>query len=102
MLRGDATRAVTCDAVATRDTAVCRGVQVRVTKGHIGKVQGIVADLLDDRVKHVPLHKERLRGRSGVAMPIAPVTRVDDGIQLDLTKHEVEDLLSIAIDHTAR
>jgi hypothetical protein len=35
-----------------------------------------------------------------VAIPIGAVIDFQDGIQLDITKHEVQDLPLVVIDHT--
>jgi hypothetical protein len=34
-----------------------------------------------------------------VAIPISAVTGVDDGIRLSITKHEVQDLPPVDVDH---
>jgi hypothetical protein len=50
-------------------------------------------------VTHVLLREEHLWGRQEVAIPISAVTEVDDGIRLNITKHEVQDLPPVDIDH---
>jgi hypothetical protein len=53
----------------------------------------------DHHVTHVLLQEGHLWGRKEVAIPISAVTRVDDGIQLNITKQEVQDLPPVDIDH---
>ena len=60
--------------------------------GEIGKVDGFAVDPEDHKVTHVLLREGHLWGRKKVAIPISSVTAVDEGIRLDLTKQQVEDL----------
>ena len=75
------------------------GEQVHATDGDIGRVQGLVIDPRDHHVTHVLLQEGHLWGRKDVAIPIGAVTGVDDGIQLSITKDEVQDLPPVDIDH---
>jgi hypothetical protein len=52
-------------------------------------------------VTHVLLQEGHLRGRKEVAIPISAVTRVDDGIWLNITKQQVKDLPPADIDHAS-
>ena len=45
------------------------------------------------------LQEGHLWGRKEVAIPISAVSGVDDGIQLNITKREVQDLPPVDIDH---
>ena len=83
---------VTTEAVPLGEVAVHRGDPVHATDGDIGRVQGLVIDPRDRHVTHVLLQEGHLWGRKEVAIPIAAVTRVDDGIRLNITKQEVQDL----------
>jgi hypothetical protein len=58
-----------------------------------------VIDPRDHRVTHVLLQEGHLWGRKDVAIPIGSVTRVDEGIKLNITKQQVEDLPPVEIDH---
>jgi sporulation protein YlmC with PRC-barrel domain len=78
---------------------VRRGDHVQATDGDIGRIQGLVIDPRDHHVTHVLLQEGHLWGRRDVAIPIGNVTRVDDGIKLNLTKHQLEDLPPVDIDH---
>jgi hypothetical protein len=54
-------------------------------------------------VTHVLLQEGHLWGRKEVAIPIGAVTRVgDDGIELSITRQDVEDLPPVDIDHPDR
>ena len=78
----------------------CRpGDRVHAVDGEIGRVQGFLADSGDDRVTHVLLREGHLWGRKEVAIPISAVTGVEDGIRLNITKQQVENLPPADIDH---
>jgi sporulation protein YlmC with PRC-barrel domain len=94
-----APRAVTYDRLPLGEVAVHRGEQVHATDGDIGRVQGLVIDPRDHHVTHVLLQEGHLWGRKDVAIPIGAVTGVVDGIQLSITKDEVQDLPPVDIDH---
>jgi sporulation protein YlmC with PRC-barrel domain len=90
---------VTYDTVPLDEVEVCRGDHVHATDGHIGKVQGLVIDPDSHRVTHVLLQEGHLWGRKEVAIPIGAVTGVDDGIRLNITKQQVQDLPPVDIQH---
>jgi len=101
MAVGNATEPVTYDTVPLGEVAVRRGEQVHATDGDIGRVQGLVIDP-DRHVTHVLLQEGHLWGRKEVAIPIGAVIAVDDGIRLNLTKQDVQDLPSVDVDHPSR
>ena len=78
---------------------VRRGEHVHATDGAIGRVQGLVIDPRDRHVTHVLLQEGHLWGRREVAIPISAVTNVEDGIQLSITKQDVQDLPPVHTDH---
>jgi len=78
---------------------VHRGDHVHATDGEIGRVQGLVIDRGNRRVTHVLLQEGHLWGRRQVAIPIGAVTSTSDGIQLTITKQEVQDLPPVDTDH---
>ncbi len=93
---------VTYDAVPLDEVEVRRGDHVHATDGHIGKVQGLVIDPDSHHVTHVLLQEGHAWGRKEVAIPIGAVTSVDaDGIRLNLTKQQVQDLPPVDIHHPA-
>ena len=90
---------VTYDAVPLDEVEVRRGEHVHATDGHIGRVQGLVIDSDSHHVTHVLLQEGHLWGRKEVAIPIGAVTGVDDGIRLNLTKQQVQDLPPVDAQH---
>jgi hypothetical protein len=95
---GEVSEAITYDTLPVGDVAVRRGEHVHAVDGDIGRVQGLVMDRGDRRVTHVLLQDGHLWGRKEVAIPIGNVTGVDDGIRLNITKQEVQDLPAVDID----
>ncbi len=95
-------QAVTYDTVPLGEVAVHRGDPVHATDGSIGRVQGLVIDPRSRHVTHVLLQEGHLWGRKEVAIPISAVTRVEEGIKLNITQHEVQDLPPVDIDHPDR
>jgi uncharacterized protein YrrD len=83
---------VTHDTVPVGEVTVHRGVHVHATNGEIGRVHALVIDSRDHQVASVLLQEGHLWGRKEVAIPIAAVASFDDGIRLNITKQEVEDL----------
>jgi sporulation protein YlmC with PRC-barrel domain len=97
---GDVPQAVTYDKVPVGEVTVRRGDQVHATDGTIGRVQGLVINPGDHHVTHVLLQERHVWGRKEVAIPISAVTGIDDdGIRLNLSKQEVEDLTPVDVDH---
>lgn len=90
---------VTYDTVPLGEVDVRRGDQVFATDGSIGRVQGLVVDPRSRHVTHVLLQEGHLWGSKEVAIPIGTVTVLDDGIQLNITKQQVQDLPPVDIDH---
>jgi sporulation protein YlmC with PRC-barrel domain len=87
------------DTVPLGEVAVRRGEHVHATDGNIGRVQGLVIDPRSHHVTHVLLQEGHLWGRKEVAIPIGAVAGVDDGIQLNIAKQDVQDLPSVDLDH---
>ena len=65
---------------------------VHAIDGEIGEVLGFIVNPDDQRVTHVVLKEGHLWGRKEVAIPISAVTAIDEGIRLNITKQQVEDL----------
>jgi len=89
---GHRTPTVTHDVVPLGETELRRDEHVHALDGEIGQVEGFLVDPGDHRVTHVLLQEGHLWGRKEVAIPISAVTGVDDGIRLNITKKQVEDL----------
>jgi hypothetical protein len=87
---------VTRDRVPEGEVDVRRGEHVHAADGPIGHVKGLVV-APGGRVTHVLLDEGHLWGRRQVAIPIGAVTRVEDGIHLELTKEQVRDLPAVEL-----
>jgi sporulation protein YlmC with PRC-barrel domain len=97
---GPGPQAVASDRVPTGEVEVQRGDHVHATDGDIGRVQGLVVDSRDHRVRHVLLAEGHLWGQKRVAIPISAVQAVDDGVRLNLTKDQVRDLPAVYPGHS--
>jgi sporulation protein YlmC with PRC-barrel domain len=91
-------QSVTYDRVPAGEVEVRRGEHVHATDGPIGQVQGLVIDPSDHHVTHVLLDEGHLWGKKRVAIPISAVTDVKDGVRLNLTKDQVQDLPPVELD----
>ena len=80
------------DVVPMGETQVRHGDHVHAVDGEIGEVRGFVVDPGDHRVTHVLLREGHLWRHKEVAIPVSAVVGMDDGIRLNLTKQQVEDL----------
>jgi sporulation protein YlmC with PRC-barrel domain len=85
------------DRVPAGEVEVRRDEQVHATDGEIGRVQGLVVDPRDHAVTHVLLQEGHLWGKRRVSIPISAVTAIKDGIRLDLSKQQIEDLPAVAL-----
>jgi sporulation protein YlmC with PRC-barrel domain len=85
-------QAIVQDVVPPGETDIERGEPVHALDGEIGRVHGCQVDPDDHRVTHVLLAEGHLWGRKEVAIPASAVTKVENGIWLNLTKKQVEDL----------
>ncbi len=100
--QAEAPQAVTVDSVPSGEVDVRRGLTVCATDGEIGQVQGLVVEPGGHHVTHVLLQEGHMWGRKEVAIPIGDVTKIGTLlIHLSLTKHQVEDLPPVDIDHPA-
>jgi sporulation protein YlmC with PRC-barrel domain len=90
---------VTTDTVPLGEVTVRRGDQVQATDGEIGRVQGLIINRDSHHVTHVLLQEGHLWGRKEVAIPIGVVASTETGIQLTITKHDVQNLPPVQIDH---
>jgi sporulation protein YlmC with PRC-barrel domain len=80
------------DVVPLGEADIDRGERVHALDGEIGRVEGFQVDPGDHRVTHVLLQEGHLWGRKEVVIPVSAVTKVENGIWLNLTKKQVEDL----------
>jgi hypothetical protein len=80
------------DVVPVGETDVGPGERVHAVDGEIGRVKGFLVDPADHRVTHVLLEEGHFWGRKEVAIPMSAVTAFEGGIQLNLSKKQVEEL----------
>jgi sporulation protein YlmC with PRC-barrel domain len=85
-------RFIVQEVVPAGETQVRHGQRVQAADGEIGRLQGFLVDPDDHQVTHVLLQEGHLWGRKEVAIPMRAVAGIDDGIQLRLTKQQVENL----------
>jgi sporulation protein YlmC with PRC-barrel domain len=85
-------RAFTEEVVPEGETQIRHGEHVHAVDGDIGRVQGFLVDPDDQHVTHVLLQEGHLWGRRGIAIPVSAVTEIDDGVRLNITKKQVEEL----------
>ena len=81
------------------EVGVRRGKPVYATDGEIGQVEGLVIDPGNHHVSHLLLQEGHVFGRRQVVIPIGAVTEVIDGVQLNITKQQVENLPPVNIDY---
>ena len=75
-----------------------RGEAVHASDGEIGKVEGFVVDSSQGHVTHVLLQEGHLWGRKEVTIPISAVGHIDQGITVNLTKHDMEGSPAVDVD----
>lgn len=94
---------ITYDTLPLGEVAVRRGENVHATDGTIRQVQGLVIDPGSRHVTHLLLQEGHPRGRKQIAIPITAVTAVgEDGVQLNITKQQVQELPPVGINHPSR
>jgi hypothetical protein len=84
------------DVVPVGETDVAPGDRVHAVDGEIGRVHGFLVDPGDHRVTHVLLQEGHFWGRKEVAIPISAVTGFENGIRLNITKKQVEELPAVS------
>jgi sporulation protein YlmC with PRC-barrel domain len=96
-LAANASGIITRDLLPKGEVGVRRGERVHATDGEIGKVEGFVVEPVHGHVTHVLLQEGHLWGRKQVAIPVSAVQRIDDGVTVSLTKHEIESLPAVGV-----
>ena len=89
----------TYDAIPPGEVTIRRGDPVHATDGDIGHIAGLVIGTPAGEVTHVLLQEGHLWGKRDVSIPIGSVTRVGEVVEVNLTKHQLEELPDIDIDH---
>jgi len=92
-------QSTTYESTPVGEVTVRRGDPVRATDGEIGRVAGLVIGTPNGEVTHVLLQEGHLWGKKDVAIPIRSVKRVAGVVVVSLSKHELENLPEIDIDH---
>jgi sporulation protein YlmC with PRC-barrel domain len=95
---GNVSPPVTIETLPVGEVGIRRDQSVHATDGEIGRVQGLVINPANRHVTHVLLQEGHLWGRKEVAIPIGAVTTIEDGIVLNLTKQDVQDLPAVEVD----
>jgi uncharacterized protein YrrD len=85
-------RTILQDVVPLGEDQVRPGDRVHAVDGEIGQVHGFIVSPGDGRVTHVLLQEGHLWGHKEVAIPVTAVTGMADGIRLNITKQQVENL----------
>lgn len=80
------------ETIPSGETDFVRHERVHAVDGEIGRIEGFVVDGADHKVTHVLLKEGHLWGRKEVAIPVSAVASVENGIQLTITKEQVEKL----------
>ena len=80
------------EVIPLGESELHRGERVHALDGEIGQVEGFLVHPEDQRVTHVLLKEGHLWGRKEVAIPVSAVRGVENGIMLNLTKKQVEEL----------
>lgn len=83
---------VTTDAVPEGESEVADHERIHAVDGEVGRLKGFAVDSADHRVTHVLIHEGHLWGKKEVAIPVSAVASLDDGIWLNITKKQVEEL----------
>ena len=95
----EAESAGTYGSLPPDEVGVRRDKRVYATDGEIGRVEGLVIEPGNHHVSHVLLQEGHVFGRRQVVVPIGAVTEVIDGVQLNITKQQVENLPPVNIDY---
>jgi hypothetical protein len=85
-------------SVPAGELQVHRNKRVYAADGEIGRVEGLVIDPGTHHVSHVLLQQGHVLDRRDVAIPIGAVTGVVDGVQLNITRQQVENLPPVRTD----
>jgi hypothetical protein len=96
---GHRTPVVVSHAVPLGETEVSPHDSVLAVDGEIGRVEGFAVDPVHHEVTHILLKEGHLWGRKEVAIPVSAVVSLDAGIQLNLTKKQVEELPPLSQSH---
>jgi hypothetical protein len=83
---------VSTDAVPEGESEVSADERIHATDGEVGRLKGFAVDSADHKVTYVLLSAGHLWGHKDLAIPISAVASLDDGVWLNITKKQVQDL----------
>lgn len=86
------------DTLPPGEVAFRRDTVVQASDGEIGRVDGFAIDPESHRVTHVILQAAHIFGHDDVAIPIANVTTMSDGLRVALTKDEIRALPKVTVE----
>jgi hypothetical protein len=75
-----------------KETDVAGHACVYAVDGEIGQLRGFAVDFTVHELTHVLLRTGHLWGLGEVAIPVSAVISLDDGIWLNLTKKQIQEL----------
>jgi sporulation protein YlmC with PRC-barrel domain len=87
------------ESVPAGEVTVRRGDPVHATDGDIGRVAGLVIRTSGGQVTHVLLEEGHLARKKEVAIPVRSITRVGDVAEVAMTRHEIQRLPDVDVDH---
>ncbi len=86
------------EKVPAGEVALRRGTSVHATDGLVGRVDELMIDRASGKITHLVLREGHMWGRKDVSIPVSKIRKLDeDGIQLELSKREIEALPEILI-----
>lgn len=84
--------------IAPQELAVRRGARVRATDGRIGRVDEFLIDPESGQITHLILRTEHLWGNKEIAIPVAFIDHIEEGlVLLNQDKAAVAELPSIPV-----
>ena len=90
--------AIEHEKVPTGEVALHRGTPVHATDGLVGRVDELMIDQAGGKITHLVLREGHLWGQKDVSIPLSKIQGIgQDGIQLGLSKKEIEVLPEIQI-----
>jgi uncharacterized protein YrrD len=84
--------------IPPNELAIRHGADVYARDGHIGKVDELLVSPTTEKISHIVLQERHLWDRKHISIPVSEIERIEvDGIYLNLTIDEVDELPAIAI-----
>jgi hypothetical protein len=97
-VHGQLPRTFTYDVLPEGQVAVRYGNPVHAADGDLGNITGLVMEADSRRVAFVLVHVRHLLSGRDIAVPVDAVTRVDAGIELDVTRQAARHLPPLDLD----